>query len=97
MSILEVKRLTLADVEVLMQAARLRQVDYENEIHMQAWANQAVQATKKQGKNKYVSIYRSYKDFYDYEKNIDEAWNGEKKEDNNNEFFELMRKANARR
>ncbi len=99
MPILEAKRLTLADVEVLTQAATLRQVDMENNLHMQAWANQAVQSTKKVGSSKYVSSYRSYRDFYDYDRAIEEAWHGGKNKDknNNSKLYELIKKANARR
>lgn len=102
MSVLEARRTTLADLEVLMQAATLRKVDEQNTLHLSAWANEAATAKKEQGSGKHkklISYYKDFKDFYDYEKAEELAWNGgyedkgkEKEKDN---LFELIRKANG--
>lgn len=50
-----------------MTAHQLREVDKSYEMHLQAWVNQQVKATKGKGKNT-KSAYKTFKDFYDYEK-----------------------------
>lgn len=52
-----------------MKAYRLARVDKEYDMHLQAWLNHAVTATKEKG-NKHVPAYKSFKDFYDYEKEL---------------------------
>lgn len=55
-----------------MKAYRLAQVDKEYDMHLQAWLNHAVTTTKEQG-NKHVPVYKSFKDFFDYEKRLKEV------------------------
>lgn len=50
-----------------MYAYKLKQIDDEHKMHIQAWVSHQVTATKEKGK-KQVSVYKSFKDFYDYEK-----------------------------
>lgn len=52
-----------------MKAYHLARVDKEYEMHLQAWLNHVVTATKEQGK-KQVPVYKSFKEFYDYEKEL---------------------------
>lgn len=69
----QVDRLTLPEYELLMQAARLRQVDADYRNHLQAFLNFAVRAEKKTGKNKSQPVYRRFRRFYDYEKELEKV------------------------
>lgn len=53
-----------------MKAHSLSRVDKEYDLHLQAWLNEQVGATKKQGKNS-VPLYKNFKDFFDYNKAIE--------------------------
>ena len=66
----EINAMTLYEYELRMKAQRLREIDKEYEIHLQAWANHSVQATRRQGKDKAVPVYKTFKQFYDYEKYV---------------------------
>lgn len=72
----EIDRMTLYEYGMRMKALRLRQIDREYEIHLQAWANHNVQATKRQGKDKAVPVFKTFKQFFDYEKRIEEVTGG---------------------
>lgn len=52
-----------------MKAYKLQRVDKEYDMHLQAWINQQVKATREQGK-KQVPVFKKFTDFFDYEKNI---------------------------
>lgn len=71
-----------------MHAFRLAQIDKEYDMHLQAWLNHQVTLTKEQGK-KQVPVYTSFKDFYDYEKNIKEI---EKHSGNDKVLSERMKR-----
>lgn len=62
----------------MMDAARYRFVDSELQIHIGAWANREVNATK--GDKKPRPAYKKFKSFFDYENKIDEL---EKNENSN--------------
>lgn len=51
-----------------MHAYKLSRVDREKDMYLQAWINNQVKATNKDGK----SVYKSFKDFYDYDKALKE-------------------------
>ena len=70
----EVDRLTLPEYNLLMEAVRLKQIDLDYRNHLQAYLNFAVQATKKSGKSS-RPVYRTFKQFFDYEKAIQKAKN----------------------
>jgi len=55
-----------------MKAYRLQQIDREFDMHLQAWHNHRVTATKQVG-DKVVSVYKSFKDFFDYEARLNEV------------------------
>lgn len=57
------------EYEARMHAYTLSQVDKERDMHMQAWLNQQVTATK--GKDA-KPAYRKFEDFFDYDKRIKE-------------------------
>lgn len=62
----EVETLTLYEYQLLMKAHRLKQVDQQHHMHQQAWLNRAAGATKQVGQ-KEVGVYKTYKEFFDYE------------------------------
>lgn len=62
------------EYEARMHAYKLERIDKERDMHMQAWLNQQVKATKEKGK-KQVPIFKNFKEFYDYEKNISDIEN----------------------
>ena len=74
----EVDRLTLPEYELLMKAAKLKQIDMDYRNHLQAFLNFAVRAEKKSGKNKSKPVYGKFKKFYDYEKELEKATNNRK-------------------
>lgn len=61
---LEIDRTTMYEYELRMKAFRLRYLDREAAMHKQAWVSRQVGATKKNGK----PFYRTFKQFFDYEK-----------------------------
>ena len=71
----EVDRLTIPEYNLLMEGVRLKQVDRDYRNHLQAFLNFAVKAEKKAGKNKTVPVFRKFKQFYDYEKELEKAKN----------------------
>jgi len=71
-SLYDIKILTLQEYLLRMKAYRLQQVDKEYDMHLQAWHNHRVTWTKEQG-NKQVPVYRTFKEFFDYEKRLKEV------------------------
>ena len=67
--------MTLYEYDLRMRASRLKEVDREHEIYLQAWADYMVQDTKKQGKDRIVPVYKTFKQFYDYDNRINEILN----------------------
>lgn len=53
-----------------MKAHSLSRVDKEYDMHLQAWLNDTVGATKAKGKDA-VRIYKSFDKFFDYKKAIE--------------------------
>jgi hypothetical protein len=51
----------------MMEAARLRIMDKERDIHAQAWLNVQAKATKQRGK-KTVPYFQTFNDFFSYPK-----------------------------
>lgn len=68
MPMLEVKRMTLADFEVMQEARALRQVDECFLASYEAWQSAQVQASDKKGK----AVVRKFKQLFDYKKEISE-------------------------
>ena len=65
----DIRVLTYYEYEARMYAHELKQVDKQHEIHIQAWVNKQVNATKKKGDGE-ISIYKEFKDFFNFEKEI---------------------------
>lgn len=57
--------MTLYEYEVRMLACRLRRLDGERDLYMQAWVNHQVKATR--GK-KAEPYFKNFTKFFDYEK-----------------------------
>ena len=76
--------MTFPEYKLLMKSVRLKQIDAEYKLHLQAFLNFAVKAEKKAGKGKSKPVYREFKKFYDYEKRLAEVDN----EANENEDIE---------
>ncbi len=72
----EIDSMTLYEYELRMKAHRLMEVDEEYKLHRLAWANYNVQATERKGKDKIVPVYKTFQQFYDYEKRIDSVLAG---------------------
>lgn len=69
----EVDRLTIPEYNLLMEAARLKQIDLDYRNHLQAWLNFVVQAKKKAGKHKQKPVYKKFKQFYNYKEALEDA------------------------
>lgn len=85
------------EYEARMYAFRLSSVDEQEKMHLQAWLNHAVTATKEKGK-KQVSVYKNFKDFFDYDKQIRNV-TGKKKKENPRikKLAEIAKLTNERR
>ncbi len=67
----QVDQLTIAQYEIMMEALELRMLDQDFYEHRQAFLNLAVQAQKKAGKGKTRPVYRTFKQFFDYDRELD--------------------------
>lgn len=61
-----------------MKAYQLKRIDKMHEMHLQSWLNHQVTATKEKGE-KQVPVFETYKDFFDYEKKLEEIEQPKKK------------------
>ena len=77
MSMLDIKRTTIADYEVMVKAYKLHSIDEEHRLHILAWQIVQAGASDKKGK----PIYSNFKKFYDYEKRIKEVESDDVKAD----------------
>ena len=71
----EVDRLTIPEYNLLIEAVRLKQIDQDYRNHLQAFLNFAVKAEKKTGKGKSRPVYSKFKQFYNYEKEVEKVTN----------------------
>lgn len=74
-----------------MEAARLKQIDMDYRNHVQAFLNFAVKAEKKSGK-KTRPVYTKFKQFYDYEKEVEKVKDSGKKKSRFAGIGELLKK-----
>ena len=90
----EVDRLTFPEYKLLMKSVRLKQIDTEYRLHLQAYLNFAVKAEKKAGKGKSKPVYREFKKFYNYEERLAEVENegNENEEGENNSLLSRIGK-----
>lgn len=62
--------MTISEYRLLVEAARLKQVDMDYRNHLQAYLNFVVQSEKKTGKGKRRPVYTKFRAFYNYEKEL---------------------------
>jgi len=63
--------MTPREYTALMRGFSFKIIDEQHEAHRQAWLNQQVKATKSKGsKGKSEPVYKSFKKFFDYEREI---------------------------
>ena len=74
-SLEEVDRLTIAEYKLLMEGVRLREIDKDYRNHLQAFLNFAVRSEKKAGKGKSKPVYTKFRQFYDYERELEKVNN----------------------
>lgn len=65
--------MTIPEYELLMEAVKLKHVDMDYRNHLQAFLNFAVKAENKVGKNKSRPRFTKFKQFYDYEKELEKV------------------------
>lgn len=87
-------RMTLKQYMLTTKAIVLRLQDKERDLHVQAWLNQQVKATKQQGK-KTVAYFRSFDEFYQPIKEENNA-EAKKKDAEKEQLKLLMLKANSK-
>lgn len=74
----QVGQLTLAEYELMMEALELRMLDESLHEHRQAFLNFAVKAEKKAGKGKTKPVYKSFRQFFDFDKELKKMKNRRK-------------------
>lgn len=68
----QVDKITIPEYKLLMKAAELKMIDKSYLIHIQAFETLRVKATKgKKGK----LVYKRFKDFFNYEEEINKVMN----------------------
>lgn len=72
-------QLTIAQCDILMEAVDLMMLDQNHHEHRQAFLNFAAQAEKKAGKGKKKPVYRRFKQFFDYDRELEKVKNRRKK------------------
>ena len=68
----EVETMSLYEYEARMYAYRLKELDKEYDIHLNAWLNNIVGSTNKDGKPK----FKEFESFFDYKKKLQEIETG---------------------
>ncbi len=87
----QIDRMTLYEYDLLITGHNLCEVDEMRKLHMQAFLNRQIEATKDK---KGTPLYRSFDDFFNYKKELDRITN-ESKVDRDQTAFDLMFKANT--
>lgn len=73
LSLCEIERMTFFEYRMQMKAVALKQLREEYLIHLQAWTNREINATRRESKKKITYVYQNMKQFFDYEKHIKEV------------------------
>ncbi|MFC7364541.1 MULTISPECIES: hypothetical protein [Bhargavaea] len=89
----EVEEMTLREYLLRMHAYRLKRIDENRNIHLQAWLNFLATSTKEKG-SKQVPVYPKFEDFFDYEKELKEV-EGVKKNPRNLRLANLAASVNG--
>ena len=72
----QIYRMTLYEYRLRMEAFRLQRVDRDFDLHLLAWESWNVQAMKQSGRKKRVPVFKTFKEFFDYEAEIKKARGG---------------------
>lgn len=99
MSESEIDGMTIRDYTFKMASKRLARQEREYYIHLEAWQNNQVKATKKVGKD-YKPYYRKFDDFYNYRSEykravFGDAYVDQKEEEKKWEIIEANRRLNG--
>lgn len=88
--------MTPYEYRLLMEAHILKEVDEEHKLEKLAYDTFRASSTKQVGKSKTVPVYKTFKSFYDYEKQIKRAekqiYKRKDKEKNWGNWAEYIRK-----
>ena len=68
----------MAEYELMMEALELRMLDESLHEHRQAFLNFAVKAEKKAGKGKTKPVYKRFRQFFDFDKELKKMKNRRK-------------------
>ena len=72
--------MTMQEYQLRLGNIKFERLDDERDMYLQAYLNNRATATKKKGKE-IVSAYPSFKDFFDYEKRLEEMTEPKEKEE----------------
>ena len=89
----ELGRITLKQYRMMKKAIGLQVADKMQDIHLQAWLNQQIKATRKNG-NKIVPHFKTFKNFF-----VEKDYYGDpkrEKTEQREEFTELLANANRK-
>lgn len=92
-SLIDFERMTIHEYQVRMTACELKKLDDMELIHIQAWKNWQVQATKTQGKRE-VSYYQSFDKFFNKKERENEIMGIIEHKKTDSKLIDLMKKAN---
>ncbi len=70
-SFAQIDQLTLAEYEIMQEALELKLLDESLYEHRQAFLNFIVRAEKSAGKGKKKPVYKRFRQFFDYEKELE--------------------------
>ena len=62
--------MTFYEYELRMRAYRLKTVDDEYRIYLQAWVNREIKAERRKGKTRSEPVYKRFEDFFNYENRL---------------------------
>lgn len=66
-SLFDIENMNYKEYILRREAERRRKLEEENRIHKQAYLNYIVEATEEKRKGKHEPVYKTYKDFFNYE------------------------------
>lgn len=91
LSIKQIERLTIYEIEIIQKAQELRKLDDRYNISMLAWRTAQAQATNKRGE----SVYKKFDSFFDYEDEYERIMGfDQNKVPMDQNLYELIKKAN---
>lgn len=91
----QVDQLTIAQYEIMTEALELKLLDHDFYQHRQAFLNYAVQAQKSAGKGKSKPVYRRFRQFFDFDRELSrlKERRGQKKKERYSGIGKLLNKS----